>query len=108
MRRRGSGQTADSSADGLFNAGDFTAAATAYAAVLAANPNDAQATRRLGALRLYENDLAAAITLLNKAATLDPASPAVPALLAEVKRRLAESAKRVEAFRVMRSPCRSS
>jgi Aspartyl protease len=90
-----SGETPDSAADRLFNAGDFSAAATAYAAVLGANPNDAQATRRLGALRLYENDLGAAATLLNKAATLDPSSAAVTSLLAEVKRRQAEAAKRI-------------
>jgi hypothetical protein len=84
----------DASAAALFANGNFDAAADAYARVLAADPNDAAARLNLGALRLYQNDLAAAEPLLRAASASDPGNARAARLLAEAQRRIAEAGRR--------------
>jgi hypothetical protein len=84
---------ATSPAAQLFAAGQFDAAAAAYERVLAAHPGDPGASLGLGAIRLYENDLAAAEPLLRAASSAQPSSPRAGALLRELQRRRAEAAR---------------
>jgi Aspartyl protease len=85
---------AQSDADALFKAGDFSPAATAYRQRLTANPSDAGAELNLGAIRLYQNDLTAAAPLLRAAASADPQNPRAAVLLKELQRRTDEAARR--------------
>ena len=78
----------------LFQKGDFTGAAAAYQASLNSNPHDVAALIGLGAIRLYQNDLAAAEPLLRAAVAADPSSTRAVRLLAEWQRRRDESARR--------------
>ncbi len=80
-------------ADALFAAGDFPAAAAAYQTRLAANPRDAGAQLNLGAIRLYQNDLAAAEPLVSGALTAEPTSQRATHMLAEIERRREEAAR---------------
>jgi hypothetical protein len=83
------------SASALFARGDFSAAATAYAAVLSAHPADASAAVSLGTIRLYQNDLSAAEPLLHEALAADPTSARAARLLRELERRRREATQRV-------------
>jgi hypothetical protein len=82
------------SAAQLLAAGDFNAAGPAYAAALAANPDDAGAQLGLGAIRLYENDITGAEPLLRAVVEKDPANARAIRLLAELDRRKAERSRR--------------
>ena len=82
------------SAEALFQSGDLPAAATAYAAVLQKSPSDWSAALRLGAIRLYENDLAAAEPLLRSVLAADPGNARATRMLTELQRRRAEAARR--------------
>jgi predicted aspartyl protease len=73
--------------DAALVAGDFDAAATAYAADLAANPNDADAELGIGTVELYRNHLDAARAHLQRALTLAPGSVAAQARLTDIARR---------------------
>ena len=87
------GPTAPDSA-ALFQKGDFAGAAAAYQASLNSNPHDVAALIGLGAIRLYQNDLAAAEPLLRAAVAADPSSTRAVRLLSEWQRRRDESARR--------------
>jgi Aspartyl protease len=78
----------------LFRNADFAAAAAAYQALLRSNPEDAAALTGLGAIRLYQNDLAAAEPLLRAAFAADPSNERAMRLLTELQRRRAEAARR--------------
>ena len=84
----------DTAASKLYASGSFDAAAAAYATDLAVNPSDALAKLNLGAIRLYQNDLAAAEPLLRAVVAADAANARAASLLREVERRKAESARR--------------
>lgn len=79
---------AASPADAALAAGNFDSAATAYAAALARNPNDAAAELGLGTIELYRNDLSAARGHLQRAVTLEPASAIARTRLASIEKRL--------------------
>ncbi len=78
----------------LFAAGDLAAAASAYQAGLAAAPSDPAAMLNLGAIRLYQNNLAAAEPLLKAARAADPQDARATRMLAELTRRRAEAARK--------------
>jgi predicted aspartyl protease len=84
----------DAAASKLYASGSFDAAAAAYAAALSVAPNDTVAELNLGAIRLYQNDLAAAEPLLRAVVAADASNARAAALLREVERRKAESARR--------------
>jgi Aspartyl protease/Tetratricopeptide repeat len=84
----------DAAASKLYAAGNFDAAAAAYAAVLATNPADVGAELNLGAIRLYQNDLAAAEPLLRAVTAAEPQNARAASLLREVQRRKDELARR--------------
>jgi hypothetical protein len=84
----------DDAADALFTAGNFEAAATAYQARLAGSPTDANAELNLGAIRVYQNDLAAAEPLVRSVPAGADGYARVLRLLAEIARRRAEAARR--------------
>lgn len=71
------------SAESLFAAGEFAAADTAFARVLAASPGDTLALRRRGAIALYQNRLVDARRWLSKALERGPDQRSTRALLAE-------------------------
>lgn len=87
------GASAESAAQ-LFARGDFAAAATAYQALLQRNPTDRDARLRLGAIRLYQNDLTAAEPLIDAVYYADPQNTRAQQLIFEVQRRRAEAARR--------------
>lgn len=90
---------APTAGDAAFSAGDFEGAARAYAAVLATKPNDAGANLGLGAVELYENDLAGAERNLGAALASDPSNDRAHRLLTEVtRRRGGDGTYRVEPF----------
>jgi hypothetical protein len=84
----------DSPASKLYAAGDFTKAAAAYAAALDANPHDLDAELKLGALRLYANDITDAEPLLEDVVAAQPANAEASRLLGEARRRRAEADRR--------------
>jgi hypothetical protein len=86
--------TADSSAAALYASGDFSAAASAYENVLAGNPSDVRAKLNLGAIRLYQNNLAAAEPLLRDVLAADAANVRAASLLRELERRKVELSRR--------------
>ncbi len=93
----GSGQApavADSSAAALYAAGNFDAAAQAYTKILAADSSDAAAKLNLGAIRLYQNDLAAAEPILRDVVAADATNVRATSLLRELERRKAERLRR--------------
>lgn len=67
--------------DAFFHAGEFDAAAVAYAHALQANPKDPAATLGLGTVELYRNHLDRAQALLTTAQSLDPSNPRPTGLL---------------------------
>jgi predicted aspartyl protease len=83
----------DQSAAALFASGDFPGAAAAYQAILRTHPDDATAQLRLGTIRLYENDVAAAGPLLRAAAAAQPQNAQAQRSLAELNRRIAEAGR---------------
>ncbi len=85
---------AQADADGIFKAGDFSAAAVVYERQVQNDPSDTAAALNLGAIRLYENDLTAAAPLLRAVATADPQNARAAALLKELTRRVDEAARR--------------
>jgi hypothetical protein len=85
---------ADEAAHKLFETGDFVGAAAAYAALLQENAHDVAAEIGLGSIRLYQNDLTGAQPLLQAAVAAEPANARAAGLLAELKRRQAEAAKK--------------
>jgi hypothetical protein len=89
-----SAATQDTSATSLFAMGEFTAAASAYEAALQTHPSDRDAQLGLGAIRLYQNNLAAAEPLLDTVLAMDPRNPRAMRLMAELERRRAEAARR--------------
>ncbi|HEX8806842.1 MAG TPA: aspartyl protease family protein [Candidatus Aquilonibacter sp.] len=78
----------------LFRNGDFAGAAAAYQTAIDADAHDSTALTGLGAIRLYQNDLAAAEPLLRAAIAADPSNTRAPRLLTELQRRQAESVRR--------------
>jgi hypothetical protein len=80
--------------DELFRSGDFDAAASAYARTLALTPGDESAQVGLGAIELYRNDLDAAEPALERVAGADPGNARATKLLAELRRRRSDWAKR--------------
>lgn len=83
------------SPDDSFKSGDFTGAATAYRARLAANPNDAAAQLGVARIELYSNHLDAAERAARAAIALDPNDAAAQRVIMGVTQRravLAESA----------------
>lgn len=85
---------AERSAAALYASGDFNAAAQAYEDVLAADPSDGPAKLNLGAIRLYQNDLAAAEPLLRDVVVADGTNSRALNLLRELERRKAELLRR--------------
>lgn len=85
---------AQDSAAARFARGDFAAAAAEYEAVLRAHSEDRSAQLGLAAIRVYENDLAAAEPLLDAVLDSDPRNARATQLLAEVLRRRTEAARR--------------
>lgn len=79
--------TTPRSGDAAFAAGDFDAAASAYAAALAKNPNDSDAQLGLGTVELYRNHLDVARAHLQRALALDPSSHITKARLAAIQER---------------------
>jgi tetratricopeptide (TPR) repeat protein len=86
-------QTADATAI-LFQDGNFDEAASAYELYHAQHPNDLISALNLGAIRLYQNDLAAAEPLLRAVLTADPNNEHAQRLLGELYRRRAEAQRR--------------
>jgi hypothetical protein len=84
----------DESAAALFARGDFPAAASAYEAVLRAHPGDHTSQLGLAAIRVYQNNLAAAEPLLDAVLDANPQNARATQLLAEVIRRRSEAARR--------------
>lgn len=82
------------SAAALYERGDFSGAAAAYAEILQANPSDREAELGLASIRLFENHLAAAKPLLGAVLAADPQDARASGLLAELERRQAEAARR--------------
>ncbi|HVA29185.1 MAG TPA: retropepsin-like aspartic protease [Candidatus Baltobacteraceae bacterium] len=78
-----------SAGDAAFAAGNFDAAASAYAAALAANPSDADAVLGAGTVELYRNHLRAARAYLRRALLLDPHPTVARARLNAIERRTA-------------------
>lgn len=78
----------------LFQDGNFSQAAEAYEAYHAEHPDDMTSQLNLGAIRLYENDLAAAEPLLRSVVTADPKNERAMRLLGELYRRRTESERR--------------
>ncbi len=76
-----------SAGDAAFAAGNFDAAASAYAAALAANPSSADAVLGAGTIELYRNHLRAARAYLQRALLLDPHSTLARARLSAIERR---------------------
>lgn len=70
-----------------FVAGDFNAAAAAYAAAAAKNPDDVDAQLGLGTIELYRNHLSAAREHLQRALTLAPGTPLARARLEAIEMR---------------------
>jgi hypothetical protein len=89
-------ETAHASPDSaeLFRNGDFAGAAAAYQASLDSNPKDGAALTGLGAIRLYQNDLAEAEALLRAAVAADTSNTRAARALEELQRRRAESVRR--------------
>lgn len=87
------GQTDDSAAV-LFQDGNFGEAAVAYEAYHAEHPDDLTSELNLGAIRLYQNDLAAAEPLLRGVLAADPKNDRATRLLGELYRRRAEALRR--------------
>jgi hypothetical protein len=85
---------AQDDAAALFARGDFTAAATAYQAVLRNHPDDKKAKLGLARIRLYQNDLNAAEPLLDSLVSVGTTGDRAAPLLAELERRRAEAARR--------------
>jgi hypothetical protein len=84
----------ESSATTLYVSGNFDAAAQAYEKALVAEPSDIHAKLNLAAIRLYQNNLIAAESLLRDVLSADKANARAAALLREVERRKAELARR--------------
>src|SRR5579875_2042114 len=74
------------SGDAAFRRGDFAAAGAAYAAALAARPDDVDALVGLGTVRLYGGNLAAARSTLMKAAALAPSDARIAERLRSIAR----------------------
>jgi len=89
-----SGSAPGQDAASLFARGDFVAAAAAYEAILQRNPQDRGAMLQRAAIALYENDLTAAEPPLDAVLAADPQNARASALLAEVRRRREEAARR--------------
>ncbi|HMF27681.1 MAG TPA: retropepsin-like aspartic protease, partial [Candidatus Cybelea sp.] len=89
-----SAQAQEDSATALFQRGDFSGAAAAYAATLQLMPSDLDAQLGLGSIRLFENNLGAAKPLLHSVLASDPKNKRAVRLLAELERREAEAARR--------------
>lgn len=73
--------------DAAFAAGNFDAAASAYTAALAINPDDPNAELGIGTTELYRNHVAGARTHLLRAVSLDPGSSIARARLAAIVKR---------------------
>jgi len=71
----------------LFAGGDFDAAAAAYTAALAQNPNDAAANLGLSRIELYRNHLSASESLFRKALSDAATAPAAQRGLATIATR---------------------
>jgi hypothetical protein len=84
----------ESLATTLYVSGNFDAAAQAYEKGLAAEPSDIRAKLNLAAIRLYQNNLIAAESLLRDVLSADKANARAAALLREGERRKAELARR--------------
>ncbi len=84
----------NSSAAALYASGNFDAAAQAYTKILAADSSNVPAQLNLGAIRLYQNDLAAAESLLRDVVIADSTNARAASLLREVERRKAELLRR--------------
>lgn len=87
-------QAQGSSAGALFQRGDFSGAAAAYADTLRSNLADLDAQLGLASIRLYENDLSSAKPLLQSVLASDPKNARAARLLAELERREAEAVRR--------------
>ncbi|HZO95521.1 MAG TPA: retropepsin-like aspartic protease [Candidatus Baltobacteraceae bacterium] len=74
------------SGDAAFRRGDFAVAGAAYAAALAARPDDVDALVGLGTVRLYGGNLAAARSTLMKAAALAPSDARIAERLRSIAR----------------------
>lgn len=81
------------SATALFQRGDFSVAAAAYAAMLQSKPSDIDAQLGLASIRVFQNNLAAAKPLLQSVLASDQKNTRAARLLAEVERREAEAAR---------------
>jgi aspartyl protease/tetratricopeptide repeat protein len=77
-------QTANKSADHLFQVGKFTEAGEVYSRIVAQNPNDYSANLQLGRIALLSNRLEDARKWLEKAITLRPKETDAKVMLAEV------------------------
>jgi tetratricopeptide (TPR) repeat protein len=83
-----------SSAAALYASGNFDAAAQAYERALATDPSDIKSKLNLAAIRLYQNNLAAAEPLLRDIIAADATNGRAASLLREVERRKAELSRR--------------
>jgi hypothetical protein len=81
----------DDAAAVLFQDGNFGEAASAYEVYHAEHPADLTSELNLGAIRLYQNDLAAAEPLLRSVIAADPKNDRATRLLGELYRRRAEA-----------------
>ncbi|MGA8475535.1 MAG: aspartyl protease family protein [Candidatus Cybelea sp.] len=80
-------------APALFQSGDFPAAAAAYQGLLQTHPSNVAAQLGLAAIRLYQNDLAAAEPLLRSVLAAQPNDARAARLMTELHRRTAEAAR---------------
>jgi predicted aspartyl protease len=83
------GQPAPGSADALFAAGDFAAAAKAYEAAVKAAPGDARSLAGLARARLFENRNDEAIALAQQALAAQPDNPVARQTLSTAQQRKA-------------------
>jgi Aspartyl protease len=94
--------------DFLFSEGLFDQARTAYEAVPQSSPRYEAALRQLGALALYQNHLAEAEAMIERARARNPADLSALALLAETKNREGKFADTAQLLRQLRRPDRAA
>ncbi|HEX3667398.1 MAG TPA: aspartyl protease family protein [Rhizomicrobium sp.] len=99
---------AASTADLLFQQGEFEQARAAYQAVPKGTPQYEAAQRQLGALALYQNRLGEAEVLLNKAHALNPSDLDCLGLLAETMHRQGRFAEMAQLLRQIGRPEREA
>jgi hypothetical protein len=95
-------------ADALFEQGEFEQAKEAYQAVPKSSPQYPAALRQLGTIALYQNHLGEAELLLTNARSLDPADLRTAGLLAETMNREGHFTEMVQLLKQIGRPERAA